>query len=419
MSDTIDVQNMIFSVPAKVLRTQNERAADLLALTKERHALDGDSLDDMQPFFWTAEISSDVVDSHYSHMMPSTLENFRQDAIAGVSFLPGHRHRELPFGRSVDAAIETASNPSRTRVLADFYTIPGLNLNGITTDDLIKGIRSGILKDVSVGFHGGEHRCDLCGKDYFSWDCDHIAGWKYEIKGDDGVVRVLLATHSIDNARLSEVSSVFDGSTPKAEIIKAEREAAEGRMRPEAVRLFEQQYRIKLPTPGKQFGGASVRGNENKMNYEQIVNQLREVLSVPADGDVVEVATRVITESATLKTVTAERDTAQGKLAEAEKRIKDLEPQAADGVQYRKDLVDEALAEGVRAYGDKFDAETYRSMLEGAKIDVIKRMKADWAAVGDGRFAPGGRQSRDEGEQAPGNGNQRRTSRLPDRAFAV
>lgn len=153
------------------------------------------------------------------------------------------------------------------------------------------------------------------------------------------------------------------------------------------------------------------------MNFEQIVNQLREVLSVPADGDVVEVATRVITESATLKTVTAERDTAQGKLAEAEKRIKDLEPQAADGVQYRKDLVDEALAEGVRAYGDKFDAETYRSMLEGAKLDVIKRMKSDWAAVGDGRFAPG-RQSRDEGEPAP-NGNQRKTNRLPDEAFAV
>lgn len=418
MSDTIDVQNMIFSVPAKVLRAQNERAADLLAIAKEKHVFDVDVLEGATPFFWTAEISSDLVDSHHSHMLPSTLENFRRDAEAGVSFLPGHRHYELPFGRSLAASIESATNPERTRVLADFYTLPGLNLNGISTDDLIKGIRSGILRDTSVGFHGGNLICDVCSRDYFGGDCYHIAGWKYEIKGDDGVTRIVTATYAIDGAHLSEVSSVFDGSTPKAEIIKAEREAAEGRMRPEAVRLFEQQYRIKLPTPGKQFGGASVRGNENKMNYEQIVNQLREVLSVPADGDVVEVATRVITESATLKTVTAERDTAQSKLVDAEKRIKELEPQAADGVQYRNDLVTEALAEGVRAYGDKFDANTYRSMLEDAKLDEIKRMKADWAAVGDGRFAPGGRQSRDEGEPAP-SGNQRKTNRLPDEAFAV
>lgn len=415
MSDTIDIQNLKFSVPAKVLRPQSQRATDLLAIAREKHAFDADALED--PFFWTAEISSDLVDSHHSHMLPSTLENFRRDAEAGVSFLPGHRHYELPFGRSLAASIESATDPERTRVLADFYTLPGLNLNGISTNDLITGIRSGILKDVSVGFHGGNLLCDVCNRDYFGGECYHIAGWKYEVKGDDGVVRIVTATYAIDGARLSEVSSVFDGSTPKAEIIKAEREAAEGRMRPDAIRLFEQQYRVRLPVPAKQFRGVAPQEDKRAMNYEQIVNQIREVLSVPTDGDVVEVATRLSADAENVKTIAVERDTLKAKVAEAEQRIAKLEPQAADGAQYRSDLVAEALAEGVRAQGKDFDADTYKAILESAPLATIKRMRDDWQRIGNAKF-PGGRTTTNEGEPAPG-ANSRKTNRLPDSAFAV
>jgi hypothetical protein len=74
-------------------------------------------------------------------------------------------------------------------------------------------------------------------------------------------------------------------------------------------------------------------------------------------------------------------------------RVKELEPRAADGDQYRNDLISEALAEGVRAYGDKFAKDTYEATLRGAPLAVIKQMKADWATVGDSRFAGGDRQT--------------------------
>lgn len=378
--------------------------ADLMTVIKDRHMLDPTILTERPPFLWDAEISSDLIDAYSSFMASTTLSNFRDDAKAGVSFLPGHKHSELPFGRSFDAILEDTQSPSRTRVVASFYTVPGLKLNNISTDDLIDGLRSGILKDTSVGFHGGEQLCVLCGRSIWDWDCPHVPGLKYEVKESD-VIRVKLATYGVHNARLSEVSSVFDGATPRAEIIKAEREASEGRMRPDAVRLFEERYRVKLPVT-RSF--AVVKPQKGKtMDFEQTVNQIREVLGIAADADVVAGVLAVSTAPEKLRTV-------EQQLTEARAKVAELEPQAADGRAYRDDLITEALAEGVRAYGDKFNRATYEAALKPASLDLIRQMKNDWAAVGDSRFS-GGRKTVDN-SQAPSTASKPRI-RVPESAY--
>lgn len=69
--------------------------------------------------------------------------------------------------------------------------------------------------------------------------------------------------------------------------------------------------------------------------------------------------------------------------------VERLRPLADDGRAYRADLIDEALAEGVRANGEDFAEESYRGILERADIATIKRMRDDWKRLGDKRF-PGG-----------------------------
>jgi hypothetical protein len=400
----LDVTGLVFTIPARVLRTTEQRQIDLTTIIKDRHVLDPAILEQKTPFFWDAEISSDLIDAYSSHMMLSTLSNFRDDAKTGVSYLPGHNHRELPFGRSLDAILEDTQSPQRTRVAASFYTLPGLKLNGVSTDDLIDGLRSGILKDVSVGFHQGESLCDLCQRSIWDWDCPHVPGMKYEVKEGD-VMRVKLATYGVHNARLSEVSSVFDGATPRAEVIKAERESTEGRMRPDAVRLFEERYRVKLPVKRSFPVVKPEKGKQ--MEFEQQINQIREVLGIAADADIVASVLAVSTAPDKLRAV-------EQQLTEAQARVKELEPQAADGRTYRDDLITEALAEGVRAYGDKFNQATYEGMLRGASLEIVKQMRTDWASVGNARFA-GGRQSTDQGEQAPG--KQTKRARVPASAY--
>lgn len=405
MSDNSDV---IYPFPARILRldTRQPDMSAMMDLLKQKHMMDPSMLDERTPFFWTAEISNDQVDSYFTHMLPSTLTNFANDASAGVSFLNSHRHNELPLGKSINGQLDITEG--RQRVLADFYTIPGLNLNGIMTDDFINGVKSGIVKDTSVGFTSGQMWCDVCKMDYRSWDCPHVAGMKYEIQGGGQVT----ATVGVDNARLAEVSAVFDGSTPDATILKAERMIREGELKPDAVRMLEARYRMTFATK-RSFAGVDLQGGK-KLEYEKIFNQLREVLALPADGDAVATVASLVAERDRLATESKAFSDLKQEYVKLEERAKGLEAQAQDGAQYRTDLITEALGEGVRAYGDKFAKETYEKLLRSVTLDVIKQMKADWLTLGNERFK-GGRQTVDN-SQAPGK-EEKRGAGVPDTAF--
>lgn len=396
MSDT---NESIYAYPAKVHRVKaNERAA-LLDLAKNSGAFDVSVFDEVEPFFWSAEISNDQVDAYYTHMLDTTLVNFANDSRAGVAFLNSHNHDELPMGRSLNGVMETGTG--RKRVVADFFTLPGLELSDVKTDHFITGVRSGIISDVSVGFHGGEWFCDICGGNYRRYDsCQHIAGTKVETR--DGLVVV---TVGIDGARLSEVSAVYDGATPDATIVKARRMAEAGELDPKLRSTIEERYRIKLPTV-RTFAGVDLQERKDKLDFEKLLNDVRTALAIDANADVVSVATNVAEQAQRLRSVEADRDAIAGKLTteqtratELETKVKELSPLAEDGRAYRTDLISEAIADGVRAYGESFDAEMYGEVLRSATLLVIKRMKADWAKVGDKTFT-GGRQTTDEGEQA-------------------
>ena len=390
---------LIYPYHAKVVAVR-DMAAMLDMLKSKMH--DPAMLDNMTPFFWSAEISNGNVDSYFTHMLPSTLTNFANDATAGVSFLNSHRHNELPLGRSLRGVYE------QDRVVADFYTMPGLNLNGVTTDDFITGVKTGIVKDTSVGFTSGQMWCDVCKMDYRSWDCPHVAGMKYDIQGGGQVT----ATVGVDNARLAEVSAVFDGATPDATILKATRMIEAGELKPDAVRMLEARYRMSFATK-RSFPGVDLGGGK-KLELEKIFNQLREVLALPADGDAVATVASLVAErdrlAAESKTATTEAETLRAKVAE-------LEPQAKDGAQYRTDLIAEALGEGVRAYGDKFAKETYEKLLRSVSLDVIKQMKSDWLTLGNERFK-GGRATVDN-SQAPGKPEEKAKRHVPESAYKV
>lgn len=378
----------ILSHPARVRSIAEPDA--LLARLNERTGLPSDGL-----YLWRAEISNSLLDSHFTRMSESTLRNYAADAQAGVAFLKGHDWRALPIGYSLDAAYEDGDG--KKRVVADFYTVRGLS----ETDDLIRRMEAHILRDVSVGFHGGEMTCDLCSRGF--WDCPHIPGLRYEIKEGD-TIRTELATFTIEDARLSEVSGVFDGSTPGAMILKAQERAAE--LTDVQRRILEQTYRVILPVNKRAFAGVDITNGQaprkvDRMNDEQF-KRLTEILVnakvVPSDQR------ETLDEDGALD--------AAGKLA---KRVADLEPQAADGRQYRADLIAEALAEGVRAQGQDFDKPTYEGMLTNAPVATIKRMRDDWKRIGDERLA-GGRKSVDD-DQTPQDKPAERVSYVPASAY--
>jgi hypothetical protein len=331
-------------------------------------------------------------------MSESTLRNYAADASEGVAFLKGHNWRDLPIGYSLTGTYEVGA---KTRVVSDFYTIHGLS----ETNDLIARMKMNLVRDVSVGFHGGRAICDLCGADF--WDCRHYPGLKYEEKEGD-TVRTQLATFTIEDARLSEVSGVFDGSTPEAMVLKAQRAAKAGDLTAEQIGLLEQRYRVALPV-SKSFSVQRDLGNlgpipkENVKMDERQFNRFKEILV--ASGIVPEENRSVMDEETALvfadKLVT---------------RTKALEGQAEEGRQYRADLVAEALVEGVRAHGNDFDKESYTGILNAAPLATVKRMRDDWKKTAN-KTLTGGRASLDE-ETTPAATPVTKKSHIPDEAYA-
>lgn len=372
-----------------------------LAPTEElkRRALQDSAFDDavfeeLKPFFFSAEISNNRMDSYFTKMATSSLQNYANDAKAGISLLDSHNSRRLGVGKSLGARYEVDGDVER--VIADFYTVRDIKFNDATyesTNDFINAIRAGIAQDVSIGFYGGEEICSICKVDMWDWEkgCRHYPGDEVEIKDlDTGVVTGKETVYaSVVNARLAEVSLVYDGSTPGAMILKAERAIAEGMMTVEKLQSLETRHRFKLPDARIVGKSKQEEVPMNEPNKTEPTEQERSNSGSSLSDVQIRDITELVSRSGASKDLT---------LTEQVRWLVDertrLIPLADDGKAYRDDLITEALAEGVRAV-DGFTEETYKAMLTAAPIATIKRMRDDWKGIGDKRF-PGGRKTVDE-----------------------
>lgn len=347
----------------------------------------------VSPFFFPAEISSDRLDSHFTHMLDSTLQNFAAEAEAGVSFLDSHVRRRLGLGYTLTGSLENLDslkgNDSVTRIVSDIYTVPGIGLGEgsyASTDDFIRAIRARLVRKVSVGFHGGDMICDICGNSFWDWRaCKHWPGRKYTVNGDnsdDGEGEEVVSTFGIADGHLAEVSAVYEGSTPGAMILRAEGMAEAGLLDGEEIRRLETQYRIRIPdgqrlwaTEATTYSGLDfVENRDNgekpmaeveRQAEEMLIREMLKSAGAPT-GDLAKCVQWLVDDRARLK-----------------KANDELTPLADQGKQYRTDTIKDALAEGVRALGKDFHTETYERMFENADIAHIKQTRDDWKRQGD------------------------------------
>jgi hypothetical protein len=288
-------------------------------------------------------------------------------------------------------------------------------------------------------------------------DCDHMPGMTYQkldAKGKETDQEVI-ASGDVYGAHMAETSAVYDGATPGAAIIgilRAERMVDAGRVAPDTARLLEARYRVKLPvqhnwqgadlsraaesraqsrhgaatTPPSEEERAMANRNSGETNPpEQTAagenNAAAGNNNPPADASNSSAGSNNAAAAATNDAAVAEAEqrgrtaaqtsfrtllvdcqlvessdtrdiaTVVRSLADSNQQLRD---QAADGRQYREDLVVDALAEGIRALGNDFRKDDYEPLLRGAPISTIKRFRDDWKKVGDEKLA-GGRHTQD------------------------
>jgi hypothetical protein len=403
--------------------------AHILKLASER-ALDDGVFRERQAFPWLAEASSNVVDFYGTRMTQGTLDNFQQNYKDGVGFMQSHSVRDF-IGRSVDGwQVNRDLGNRTTQVIGGFYSIRGIKIGAINTDDFIDAMRAGIISDVSVGFYSDDIRCTICGGQILDWwaymfdlpgACPHVPLEEYAKLDEDGDPvldgngdKIMeLAIGDVYDGECVEVSGVYDGAAPGAQVQKAEEFARAGLLSGQTIARLETRYRMKLPDKKKQFVNNATIGKSLSpiMMYGDGYTASATISTGSSNREKL-MDTETIATSAGLRDSLKARGV-KGDLAtlseELVNRVLDawdadavtmerLEVDAALGVKYREDLIDEAIKAGVRAKGADFKSEQYTTILRGLDIEGIKTMREDWVKEGDERLSagngePGGRRT--------------------------
>ncbi len=411
-------------------------------------AMHEDLPEDTDEKYWIRiTASNSELDRHNSIMDPqTTLKNFEADAKSelGVSLKDHHAWRTFGYGRS-----ENARLTDKNELLIDFFILKGMDYSGsglyfTSSEQLIRAIENDLVNQASVGFYDAREICNLCNlpiRKYSYWDweperegqCTHKMGKMYEDKNG----KMVKATYTVYDAFLKEVSLVEFGSNRKTSI-ETKREFDElGRhlesmCRTETHKFMEEllmtdqewveKLRDALNVPSIRSTDepdAVVKALETEVstlrttvstqkdeiadltNASQDVDTARQqlVTTLREDLDLKDVRSTDEPETV-LEKVTGEVTNLREQVETQKDEIADLQADAADGKAYRDARVEEAIKQGIRAYGDDFDEAYHREYYGDMPLEKLETHIAQSKKKGDAAL-PAGRSTSDEHEPPP------------------
>jgi hypothetical protein len=245
------------AVPIRLLRSA-PAAGDSPTLVSARGTLpknDTDALErinallptDSQPLtaddvyiHYAEAANNSFMSDRYMFLDTTTLRNIATDAQAGIAFMNSHRTGSLshpseqPFGKTFAGRWERyASDGSKQpheRATLGFYMLRGIRPNGEggpSTDDLHLMIQGGTTSDASVALGEGMKVCDICANELGSRDCGHAPGTARNLSPEQKDAQTArgvkkgMASYTLVDAHLGEISAVYDGAVPGAGFRKA------------------------------------------------------------------------------------------------------------------------------------------------------------------------------------------------------
>jgi len=386
--------------------------------------------------FPTKMIGDALIPERYTKLDKSLLEVFRNDARTGVAFMLDHAwagtQKALVYGRTFDAVLRKSNEVEGEKwgLYGDIYIVRGKEKDGISTDAIIDDIEDGTLFDVSIGFGYSTQICSICGNEYFGGECSHLRGREY-----DGQLCYVTAKPP---GYLMELSAVFDGAYPTAGMLSATGDMEDGPF----IQVPDEELK-KLPSgimTYAAYGSVSnklvtfhkkddlAKGNvfsvpdlsTLKGGGEQVSEDVKTYTQEQVDALVKEAVDKAVEEALAKQTEEAQPSEPAQAFMSAEQAKEALGQElsadkvllfAKEGIEYRKELKEEALKAGVRAMGDAFKKETWERNFDLMDIQGIKDTMATWQSQAEVEI-PAGRQT-----QAGLGRDQKLT--MPDEAFKV
>lgn len=413
-------------------------------------------------FVFSGKSAGDLmIPGRYMRLSPELLKVMADDAKKGVSFMLNHNWRNwggiqaVPYGKVFDGAIEQSTEEGETvsLSLSKYIVRDSEVVDGVSADALIKKIETGVLSDTSIGWGTDTMVCSICGMNYWGGKCSHWRGQKYEMA--DGTTKVCTVTAMppsviipYNNNALYEESIVWDGAYPGAvvtqskhgdiietptgnfTVIQDKEELPEGTLfhgyyhKGDIITMVKKSEHKKIFSISNTGSEADKKGVESKMNenlkkmleafgvtyneseikHEELLNQLA------GKWDASVQAIRNSAEPLKTTEVYMLQEQVKEKLGKDYKADEVLNL-ANEGIEYRKQLTDEALAMGVRAMGNDFPKETWEKTFSTMSTKAIKDIMKTWETQANENI-PAGRKTN------PGAG-QKQIASAPDEAYYV
>jgi hypothetical protein len=157
------------------------------------------------------DLCNDRVDRAFERFTAEVLQDFA-DSLPGKSLLAGHDHGSLPLGLWFDARLRRDER-AVTHLRPSFYIVKTRD-----NEHHRAQLDGGVYRYASIGFRARDLVCDICGKSWFGWECQHYPGRGYDVAGQR-VVATAHYTRSDDHpAEAVEGSIVYLGCQYDAEL---------------------------------------------------------------------------------------------------------------------------------------------------------------------------------------------------------
>lgn len=441
-----------FGVPTEEQLAKINKLAKRTLSADEVFAFSGKSAGDM------------LIPNRYTRISKELLQVMADDAKKGVSFMLNHNWSNwggiqgIPYGKVFDGELKVSleDNEATELHLSKYIVRDDEIVDGVSANALIKRIETGILSDTSVTFSTDTMVCSICGKNYFSRECSHWRGAKYEM--EDGTTKTCTVTAMppsiiipYNNNALYEESIVWDGAYPGAMVSQAKDgdiiELPTGNFAvlgdkeelPDNTAFLNKYHNGNILTMVKKsdhkkvhnLGGIDEGNKEGvkKLMNEKLQKMLKDFgMSVEETEKLtVDDASEILNQLAekwdnTVETIKnsieplkptdefLSKETVKEKLG-AELTADNVLNLAKEGQEYRKQLIDDTITMGVRAMGNEFKAETWKVTLSTMESSAIKDIMANFETQAKNNIPSGRKTDPEAGEGLKVS--------IPDDAFKV
>lgn len=385
------------------------------------------------------DLMIDTLETYYhTELQPALLRTFMADAKQGVSLQLNHNWDALPAGRSYDARLVEdyieGENDNVISLYGDFYIDLGRALEtGISTDDVAKGIDSGVINYSSIGFAAEQWKCNICGNDIRDyWKCPHVPGRSYIVETDTGeeILKCKVLVGGNGEGELLENSLVYAGACRRASVTQNYNSSVTELRNSTKLHLVDNFKNIPLSAKLYQFytkdgilfltdteertGGVEylLKRSETNVDFEQVkgilakfdiafesADELEEVLQKKFTVDsedlsgldelskqVEELTTELVaskTENEKINGLLVSKDAT---IEELSKLNEELTAKAGLVETYHTDLLEKASGYAIRLNGNAFNADLYERYLKSLSIAELKEVVVELEKSVDASF---------------------------------